>query len=104
MKSGIPLARCTRCGAGFFPARLICPRCGNAGWRADEVHEGTIEQATIVHHAAGRAEWQPRHIASIRTADGQLIVAGLEEQLPEATRVKLFDNDGAPIARKMTET
>ena len=104
MKPGISLTRCMQCGAGFFPARLICPRCGHARWRQDEVHDGTIEQSTIVHHAAGRAEWQPRHIASVRTADGQLIVAGLEEPLPQATQVKLFDHDGAPIARRATDT
>jgi uncharacterized OB-fold protein len=101
MKPGIPLTRCTACGTGFFPVRLICPRCGGADWRTDEVREGTVEQTTIVHHAAGRADWQPRHIASVRTADGQMIVAGLEEPLPEATRVVLFDRDGSPIARKL---
>ena len=73
-------------GAGYFPARLICPKCGNADWRDDAVHDGVVEQTTIVRHAAGRADWQPRHIASIRTSDGQLIVAGLEEPLPEATQ------------------
>lgn len=102
MKPGIPLTRCTACNTGFFPSRLICPRCGNATWRDDEVHEGVIEQTTIVHHAAGQKDWKPRHIASIRTADGQMIVAGLEEPLPDATRVALFDRDGSPIARKMT--
>ena len=51
----------------LFPARLICPRCGNATWRDDEVHEGVVEQTTIVHHAAGQKDWKPRHIASIRT-------------------------------------
>jgi uncharacterized OB-fold protein len=100
MKPGIPLARCADCGAGYFPARLICPRCGNANWREDRVHDGVVEQTTIVRHAAGHADWEPRHIASVRTSDGQLIVAGLEEPLPAATRVALFERDGSPIARK----
>jgi uncharacterized OB-fold protein len=100
MKPGLPLTRCVDCGAGYFPARLICAKCGNANWRADEVHDGIVEQTTIVRHAAGRADWKPRHIASVRTSDGQLIVAGLEEPLPEATRVSLFDNEGSPIARR----
>jgi hypothetical protein len=30
-----------------------------------------------------------------------MIVAGLEEPLPDATRVALFDRDGAPIARRL---
>jgi uncharacterized OB-fold protein len=101
MKPGLPLVRCTACDAGYFPARLICPRCGNASWRDDVVNEGVVEQSTIVHHAAGNADWKPRHIASIRTSEGQLIVAGLEEPLPNATRVALFDQEGSPIARKI---
>ena len=100
MKPGVPLTRCTACNAGFFPARLVCPKCGNASFRDDVVNEGVIEQTTIVHRATGNADWKPRHIASIRTADGQLIVAGLEEPLPNATRVALFDQEGSPIARK----
>ena len=101
MKRGLPLARCTVCNAGYFPPRLICPQCGSAAWRDDTVNEGVVEQSTIVHHAAGNAEWKPRHIASIRTSEGQLIVAGLEEPLPNATRVTLFDQEGSPVARKM---
>jgi uncharacterized OB-fold protein len=101
MKPGITLTRCTACNAGFFPARLICPKCGSAAWREDAVHEGVVEQTTIVHHAAGQKDWKPRHIASVRTKDGQMIVAGLEEPLPDATPVVLFDRDGSPIARKL---
>ena len=101
MKPGLPLVRCTACNAGYFPARLICPRCGGASWRDDVVNEGVVEQSTIVHHSAGNADWKPRHIASIRTSEGQLIVAGLEEPLPNATRVALFDREGSPIARKI---
>jgi uncharacterized OB-fold protein len=100
MKPGVPLTRCVACGAGFFPARLICPRCGGAEWHTDAVCDGVVEQTTTVRHAAGHKEWQPRHIASVRTSDGQLIVAGLEELLEQATRVTLFDRDGSPVARK----
>jgi uncharacterized OB-fold protein len=99
MKPGLPLTRCQNCGAGYYPPRLICAKCGAADWRADEVREGVVEQSTVVRVAAGRPDWQPRHIASVRTTDGQLIVAGLEEPLPDATRVALFDRDGAPSAR-----
>ena len=51
--------------------------------------------------AAGQTDWTPKHIASVRTVDGQLIIAGLEEPLPNATKVALFDRDGAPIARRL---
>ena len=102
MNPGVPLTRCTVCNAGFFPARLICPQCGNAAWRDDVIHEGVVEQTTIVHRAAGNADWKPRHLASIRTTEGQLIIAGLEEPLPNETRVALFDQEGSPIARKIS--
>lgn len=101
MKPGIPLTRCINCGAGYFPARLICAKCGEADWRDDTVGEGVVEQSTIVRVAAGQADWTPRHIASVRTVDGQLIVVGLEEPLPNATKVALFDRDGSPIARRL---
>jgi uncharacterized OB-fold protein len=100
MKRGIRLSRCTVCHAGFFPPRLICARCGNASWRDDEVHEGVVEETTLVRHAAGYADWKPRLIASVRTTEGQMIIAGLEESLLEGTRVDLYDRDGSPIARK----
>lgn len=100
MTPGISVSRCAACGAGFFPARLFCPRCGNDRFEIEAVHDGVVEQSTIVRHAAGRADWRPRHIASVRTADGQLIVAGLEEPLPDGHAVKLFSEKDTPVARK----
>lgn len=100
MTPGLPLSRCTGCGIGFFPHRLICPRCGGAAWKADRVDTGVVEQMTTVRYAAGRDQWEPRYIACVRTSEGQVINAGLEEPLPEQTAVKLFDRDGCPIARR----
>jgi len=100
MTPGLPLTRCADCGAGYFPSRLICARCGGANWRDDAVHDGVVEQTTIVRHAAGRADWKPRHIATVRTADGQVIIAGLEEPLPDMTRVKLFYDEGKAYAQR----
>jgi len=101
MTPGLALAKCTVCEATYFPMRLICAACGSASWGEDMVHKGTLEQMTTVRHAAGRADWQPRFIACVRTDKGQVINAGLEEPLSGGTRVALFDRDGSPIARKL---
>ena len=100
MKQGIELSQCVQCGVGYFPHRLICPKCGGGVWQADTVDEGVVEQMTTVRHAAGREQWEPRYIASVRTSKGQMINAGLEEPLTDQTAVILFDRDGCPIGRK----
>ena len=100
MKPGLPLSECTSCKTSYFPFRLICPKCGNATWRESSVADGVVEQMTTVRYAAGKENWEPRYIACVRTSKGQVINAGLEEPLPDQTRVLLFDRDGSPIARK----
>jgi uncharacterized OB-fold protein len=101
MNEGLTVSRCTACRAGFFPPRLFCPRCVNHRFEADLVHDGVVEQSTIVRHAARQADWKPRHIASVRTSDGQVIVAGLEEELPDGAPVRLFMNEGTPVGRRV---
>ncbi len=103
MTPGLPLGRCLGCGATYFPFRLICRVCGGAAWGDDHVEGGTVEQVTTVRHAAGRDNWKPKLIACVRTDKGQVINAGLEEELAPGSRVSLFDNDGSPIARRPSE-
>ena len=100
MKPGLPLGLCAGCGATYFPFRLICPKCSGTDWREDSVADGVVEQMTTVRYAAGRDNWEPRYIACVRTSKGQMINAGLEEPLPDGTKVQLFDRDGSPIGRK----
>jgi uncharacterized protein len=100
MNPGLVVSRCAACRAGFFPPRLFCPRCGGQEFEDDLVHDGVVEQSTIVRHAARQADWKPRRIGSVRTSDGQVIVAGLEEELPNGQPVRLFLNNGTPIARR----
>ena len=100
MTAGVLVSRCTSCGAGYFPTRLICMRCGSDAFQPDRVLDGNVEQTTIIRHAAGRAEWQPHHLATVRTSDGQVLIAGLDEPLADNTRVDLFDDNGCVTARE----
>jgi uncharacterized protein len=95
LKPGIELSACTACGAAFFPARLICPRCGGTRWSSQVVREGVVEDTTRVRHAIGTPDGRPRILATVRLPGGQHVVAGLQRQLPRGSRVKLRDQAGA---------
>jgi uncharacterized OB-fold protein len=96
---GITISRCNGCGAGYFPTRLICPRCGSASMRADKVHDAVVEESTCVRHAAAQENWSPKHLATVRTPESQVIVVGLEGPLAAGTRIKLFEEGMAPYGR-----
>jgi uncharacterized OB-fold protein len=100
MKPGLPLSQCRNCKTAYFPFRLICAKCGGASWQESSVPDGVVEQMTTVRHAAGRDNWEQRYIACVRTSQGQVINAGLEEPMIEGTKVLLFDREGSPIARR----
>jgi uncharacterized OB-fold protein len=100
MIPGVPVSRCMSCGMGYFPTRLICMRCGKPEFRIDRVLQGTVEQSTVIRHAAGRSEWAPHHLASVRTSDGQLVVVGLEDPLADGASVDLFEENGKISGRE----
>lgn len=99
MIAGIPLSRCGQCGAGYFPARLICHRCGHAQWTEERAPDGVVEEVTVVTHAIGQENWIPRKIASVRLSEGQLIVAGIADDVHAGMRVCLFEDNGSPHGR-----
>jgi uncharacterized OB-fold protein len=96
---GFPVARCRGCGVLYFPRRLICRACGNDTWNEERLDEAVIDEATVVVHVAGGARAKPRHLATVRTAEGLRLVVGLETPLADGTQVLLFEKDGAPVAR-----
>jgi uncharacterized OB-fold protein len=98
LKPGIELAACAACGAAYFPARLLCPRCGGARWSSLVVREGVVEETTCVRHAVGTAEEGPRILATVRLPAGQRVVAGLERELPPGSPVELCEAGGAVLA------
>jgi uncharacterized OB-fold protein len=98
MTPGLAIQRCLGCGAGYFPARLLCPRCHGAAFGEARVDRGTVEETTTIRHVLSHSDWQPRCLASVRTCDGQLIVAGLQDPLPDGMPVDLWQDGMAPYA------
>jgi hypothetical protein len=47
----------------------------------------------------GQTDWQPRRIASVRTADGQLITVGLRDESGPGTVIELFEEEKAPYGK-----
>jgi hypothetical protein len=44
----------------------------------------------------GQADWQPKRIASVRTADGLRFTVGLLDDSPPGSVVELHEEEGAP--------
>ena len=97
---GVPVSVCMSCGHRSFPERLLCPRCGGGDRRREWVEAGTVEEATLLRRAAGRAYEEPVVLASVRLSAGPRVIARLEERLPPRTSVSLDLRDGAPVARR----
>ena len=99
MTPGIAIWRCANCGVGFFPERLLCPRCHGAAFETGRVHEAVVEEVSVIRHMLGQENWQPRRIASVRTSDGQRITVGLRDQSEPGAAIALFEEEGAPFGQ-----
>lgn len=97
MTVGVAIWRCARCGTGFFPQRLLCPNCHGHAFNEERAHEAIVEEVSVIRHMLGQADWQPRRIASVRTADGVLMTIGLRDGSEPGATVELFEEDGAPF-------
>jgi uncharacterized OB-fold protein len=99
MNLGVTIFRCTKCRAGFFPERLLCPRCHNETFETDRVHEAVVEEVSIIRHMLGQENWQPRRIANVRTSDGQSMTVGLRDESEPGATIELFEEDEAPFGQ-----
>ena len=99
MTAGIGVWRCTGCDATVFPQRLLCPRCHGAAFDAARVHEGVVEDVSVIRHMIGQADWQPRRIANVRIKGGPSITVGLRDESGPGTVVELFQEEGAPYGK-----
>jgi uncharacterized OB-fold protein len=99
MTPGVGIWRCVKCGTGFFPRRLLCARCHADSFEPDRVHEAVVEEISTIRHMLGQTDWQPRRIASVRTADGQRITVGLTDESGPGTVIELFEQDTAPFGK-----
>jgi uncharacterized OB-fold protein len=99
MNRGVTIWRCAKCRAGFFPQRLLCARCHGDAFEQDRVYEAVVEEISVIRHMLGQTDWQPRRIASVRTADGQRITVGLTDESGPGTLIELFEQDTAPFGK-----
>ncbi|HUI97424.1 MAG TPA: zinc ribbon domain-containing protein [Xanthobacteraceae bacterium] len=99
MSAGIVIWRCKGCGTAVFPQRLLCPHCHGAAFDEDRVHQGVIEEVSVIRHMIGQTDWQPRRIANVRTPGGPSITVGLRDGSEPGTVVELEQEEGAPYAR-----
>jgi uncharacterized OB-fold protein len=99
VSAGVGMWRCTRCNAAFFPERLLCARCHGHSFARDRVHEGVIEEVTVVRHVLGQTDWVPRRLANVRTTDGPPMTVGLRDESGPGTLIELFEEEGAPFGQ-----
>jgi uncharacterized OB-fold protein len=99
MSTGVTIWRCVNCRAGFFPERLLCPRCHGDRFVPDRVHEAVVEEVSVIRHMLGQENWQPRRIASVRTGDGQRMTVGLRDESGPGAVIQLFEEGSAPFGQ-----
>jgi uncharacterized protein len=98
VSGGLPIFACAHCGHTVFPARLLCPRCGNSEWQSIDVTEGVVEESTVLRRAPGTSSLEPVHLGSVRVAGDVVVVARLEPGVDSGTSVRLEYRDGVPVA------
>jgi uncharacterized OB-fold protein len=97
MSEGLGIWRCRSCGTGYFPHRLLCPRCSGQDFAEDRATEGLIEEVTVIRHVLGQNDWQPHRLANVRTTNGPHITVGLRDNSEPGTVIDLFEEGNAPF-------
>jgi uncharacterized protein len=100
VNGGLPIRVCSACGHAVFPPRLLCPRCGGAEWRTEEVGSGVVEEATVLERAPGGPVSPAVRLGSVRLEDGVVVVARLEGGVEPGDSVRLEYRDGVPVAHQ----
>jgi uncharacterized protein len=100
VSDGLPISVCSTCGHAVFPYRLLCPRCGGAEWRNEEVGSGVVEEVTTLRRAPGGPVAAPVPLGSVRLDGGVVVIARLEGALKPDDPVRLEYRDGVPVARQ----
>lgn len=99
MSAGVVAFRCKACDALYFPARLLCARCGGAGFDETRVYEGVVAEVTTVRHVLGQADWGPRRLANVVTPEGLWLTVGLRDQSGPGEHIMLEQDGTAPFGR-----
>jgi uncharacterized OB-fold protein len=80
---------CEGCGRAVFPRRLLCPDCGGAAWRDEQVKAGVLEAVT----ARGAVR-----VGAVRTPLGPLVIARVEGEQQPGADVSLGEDGDVPVA------
>ena len=80
---------CEGCGRAVFPRRLLCPDCGVAAWRDEQVEGGVLEAVT----ARGDVR-----VGAVRTPLGPLVIARVEGEQQPGADVSLGEDGNVPVA------
>ncbi|MDH6514058.1 putative OB-fold protein [Streptomyces sp. SAI-208] len=78
----VTVQNCRTCGGQWFPARLLCPRCGGADLAPRSVERGVVEQLTHLGDVV---------IASVACDPEPLLVARLHGPVEVGDVVELTD-------------
>jgi uncharacterized OB-fold protein len=95
--SVLHVSACRACSWQGFPERLWCPACGSDEVGSVPADLGTVEDATLMRRAPGRAVPEPVRLGTVRIEGGGRVVARLESG--PGDRVRLAVEHGAPVAR-----
>ena len=80
---------CGGCGRAVFPRRLLCPDCGGASWRHEQVEAGVLEAVT----ARGDVR-----VGAVRTPLGPLVIARVEGDQQPGADISLDEDGDVPVA------
>ncbi|MGY0488679.1 Zn-ribbon domain-containing OB-fold protein [Streptomyces sp. WG-D5] len=78
----VTVQKCQECGGQWFPARLMCPRCGGADLAPVKVERGVVEQLTHLGDVV---------VASVACDPEPLLVARLFGPVEPGDVVELTD-------------
>ncbi len=98
---GLQVWACSKCGSLFFPRRLLCLRCECPDMVEGHVHEGVIEEITVVRHVLGQEGWKPKRIANVRTPTGLMLTVGLLDDSQIGARIAIGQEGTAPVGRAL---
>ncbi|MGH2874344.1 MAG: Zn-ribbon domain-containing OB-fold protein [Solirubrobacteraceae bacterium] len=89
--------RCEACGAGLFPERLRCARCGGLRLVAAAAGPGAVEQETVLPRSPDRQQPGPIRLGSVRLAAGPVVIARLGEGVRAGAGVRLSRDAGGAV-------
>jgi uncharacterized OB-fold protein len=95
--TALVVGECRSCGARRFPKPLWCDVCGSDAVDEVKLSSGTVSEATIVRHIAGRRT-APLRLGTIRLTGGGVVIARLGPSVEEGSRVDVVVEGGAPVA------